>query len=179
MKRAVSISICLSKRDKAVEVTMLGEKVSIERLGTDGDMEARGFEVQGARRQGGCLRCRRRRFGADGRQQVVSALLGASHGSLRQEHAHCGRRRFEEHIGKQVCTLSCRKIGDYVNRLGRKVFMVSGADRWVCRRASSTLATNALLAISCSAWACPSLCTPPDKGIRWLAFYARRRPPSF
>ena len=40
MKRAVSISIGSSKRDKAVEVTMLGEKVSIERLGTDGDMEA-------------------------------------------------------------------------------------------------------------------------------------------
>ncbi|MEW6239762.1 MAG: quinate 5-dehydrogenase [Chloroflexota bacterium] len=40
MKRAVSISIGSSKRDKAVEVTLLGEKVSIERIGTDGDMEA-------------------------------------------------------------------------------------------------------------------------------------------
>ncbi len=39
MKRAVSISIGSSKRDKAVEVTLLGEKVSIERIGTDGDME--------------------------------------------------------------------------------------------------------------------------------------------
>ena len=40
MKRAVSISIGSSKRDKAVEVTLLGEPVSIERIGTDGDMEA-------------------------------------------------------------------------------------------------------------------------------------------
>ncbi len=40
MKRAVSISIGSSKRDKAVVVTLLGEQVSIERLGTDGDMEA-------------------------------------------------------------------------------------------------------------------------------------------
>jgi hypothetical protein len=40
MKRAVSISIGSSKRDKAVEVTLLCEKVSIERIGTDGDMEA-------------------------------------------------------------------------------------------------------------------------------------------
>ncbi|MEW5939406.1 MAG: quinate 5-dehydrogenase [Chloroflexota bacterium] len=40
MKRAVSISIGSSKRNKAVEVTLLGEKVSIERIGTDGDMEA-------------------------------------------------------------------------------------------------------------------------------------------
>lgn len=40
MKRAVSISLGSSKRNKAVEVTLLGEKVSIERIGTDGDMEA-------------------------------------------------------------------------------------------------------------------------------------------
>ena len=40
MKRAVSISIGSSKKNKAVEVTLLGEKVSIERIRTDGDMEA-------------------------------------------------------------------------------------------------------------------------------------------
>lgn len=39
MKRAVSISIGSSKRDKAVEVELLGETVHIERIGTDGDME--------------------------------------------------------------------------------------------------------------------------------------------
>ncbi len=39
MKRAVSISIGSSKRDKAVEIELLGEKVRIERIGTDGDME--------------------------------------------------------------------------------------------------------------------------------------------
>ena len=39
MKRAVSISIGSSKRNKTVEVELLGEKVLIERLGTDGDME--------------------------------------------------------------------------------------------------------------------------------------------
>jgi len=38
MKRAVSISIGSSKRDKAVQVTLLGEPISIERIGTDGDM---------------------------------------------------------------------------------------------------------------------------------------------
>ncbi len=40
MKRAVSISIGSSKRDKKVEIDILGEKVSLERIGTDGDMEA-------------------------------------------------------------------------------------------------------------------------------------------
>jgi hypothetical protein len=39
MKRAVSISIGSSKRDKSVEVELLGEKVLIERIGTDGSME--------------------------------------------------------------------------------------------------------------------------------------------
>lgn len=39
MKRAVSISLGSSKRNKAVVVNLLGEQVSIERIGTDGDME--------------------------------------------------------------------------------------------------------------------------------------------
>ncbi|MFZ6031624.1 MAG: quinate 5-dehydrogenase [Chloroflexota bacterium] len=39
MKRAVSISIGSSKRNKAVEIELLGEKVRIERIGTDGDLE--------------------------------------------------------------------------------------------------------------------------------------------
>src|SRR5512137_661806 len=40
MKRAVSISIGSSKRNKAVTENLLGEEISIERIGTDGDMEA-------------------------------------------------------------------------------------------------------------------------------------------
>jgi len=39
MKRAVSISIGSSKRNKSVTVELLGEQVTIERIGTDGDME--------------------------------------------------------------------------------------------------------------------------------------------
>ena len=39
MKRAVSISIGSSKRNKSVTLELLGEKVCIERIGTDGDME--------------------------------------------------------------------------------------------------------------------------------------------
>jgi len=39
MKHAVSISIGSSKRNKTVHVELLGEKVCIERLGTDGSME--------------------------------------------------------------------------------------------------------------------------------------------
>lgn len=39
MKHAVSISIGSSTRNKAVDVELLGEKVRIERIGTDGSME--------------------------------------------------------------------------------------------------------------------------------------------
>ena len=39
MKKAVSISIGSSKRNKTVEIELLGERVSIERIGTDGDMK--------------------------------------------------------------------------------------------------------------------------------------------
>jgi len=40
MKRAVSISIGSSTRDKAVEMKLLGQRLRVERIGTDGDMEA-------------------------------------------------------------------------------------------------------------------------------------------
>jgi hypothetical protein len=39
MKRAVSVSIGSSRRDKAVEIELLGERIRLERIGTDGDME--------------------------------------------------------------------------------------------------------------------------------------------
>jgi hypothetical protein len=38
MKRAVSISIGSSKRDKTVEIDLMGERVRLERIGTDGDV---------------------------------------------------------------------------------------------------------------------------------------------
>lgn len=39
MKRAVSVSIGSSRRDKRVNIQLLGQDVCIERMGTDGDME--------------------------------------------------------------------------------------------------------------------------------------------
>ena len=40
MKRAVSVSIGSSTRDKAVEIKLLGQRIRVERIGTNGDMEA-------------------------------------------------------------------------------------------------------------------------------------------
>jgi hypothetical protein len=39
MKRAVSVSLGSATRDKRVEIELLGERVLIERIGTDGDVE--------------------------------------------------------------------------------------------------------------------------------------------
>jgi hypothetical protein len=39
MKRATSISLGSSTRDKQVTITLLGEEITIERIGTDGDVE--------------------------------------------------------------------------------------------------------------------------------------------
>ena len=40
MKHAVSISLGSTRRDKRVEATLLGERIVIERIGTNGDMQA-------------------------------------------------------------------------------------------------------------------------------------------
>src|SRR5690554_3650848 len=39
MKRIVSVSLGSSKRDHAVETELLGEKFSVERIGTNGDIK--------------------------------------------------------------------------------------------------------------------------------------------
>ncbi len=39
MKRAVSISLGSSNRNKSVEINLLGQTIQMERIGTDGDME--------------------------------------------------------------------------------------------------------------------------------------------
>lgn len=39
MKRVVSVSIGSAKRDHRIELDVLGERISLERVGTDGDME--------------------------------------------------------------------------------------------------------------------------------------------
>ena len=40
MKRAVSVSLGSSTRDKRVEIDLLGERIVLERIGTDGDVDA-------------------------------------------------------------------------------------------------------------------------------------------
>jgi hypothetical protein len=130
MKRAVSISIGSSKRNKAVEVTLLGEKVSIERIGTDGDMEAAALmfkELDG----------KVDAFGVGGAD--LGALVDGKWFPLYsvQPMVRFVKKTPLVDGGGLKNTLENKapafldsKIGEYINSHGRKVFVTLGMDRW-------------------------------------------------
>jgi hypothetical protein len=130
MKRAVSISIGSSKRNKAVTVELLGEKVSIERIGTDGDMEAAALKYKE-------LDGKVDAFGVGGAD--LGALID---GKFYPFHSVQPMVRFVKKTplvdgGGLKNTLENRApafldktIGDYIKQHGRKVFVTLGVDRW-------------------------------------------------
>ncbi len=130
MKRAVSISIGSSKRDKAVEVTLLGDKVSIERLGTDGDMEAAALkykELDGTVDAFGV-------GGADLGLMVDNKWYPLY--SVQPMIRYVKQTPIVDGVGlkntleNKSAPFLATKIGDYIDRMGKSVFVVSGADRW-------------------------------------------------
>jgi len=130
MKRAVSISIGSSKRDKAVEMTLLGEKISLERSGTDGDMEAAALKYKE-------LDGKVEAFGVGGGD--LGILVD---GKWYQFHSVKPMVRFikktpvvdgsglRNTLEKQAAPFVMEKLGDYVNQLGKKALIMTGADRW-------------------------------------------------
>ena len=130
MKRAVSISIGSSKRNKAVEVELLGEKVCIERIGTDGDMEAAALKYKE-------LDGKVDAFGVGGAD--LGALVD---GNFYPFHSVQPMVRYVKQTplvdgGGLKNTLENKapafldeKIGDYIKERGRKVFVTLGVDRW-------------------------------------------------
>jgi len=130
MKRAVSISIGSSKRNKAVEVTLLGEKVSIERIGTDGDMEAAALKYKE-------LDGKVDAFGVGGAD--LGALVDGKWFPLYsvQPMVRFVKKTPLVDGGGLKNTLENRapafldaEIGDYINSRGRKVLVALGMDRW-------------------------------------------------
>ena len=130
MKHAVSISIGSSKRNKAVEVNLLGEDVRIERIGTDGDMEAAALKYQE-------LDGKVDAFGVGG------ADLGAlADGKWYPFYSVQPMVRFVKKTplvdgGGLKNTLENKapafleaKIGDYIRQRGKKVLVTVGVDRW-------------------------------------------------
>lgn len=130
MKRAVSISIGSSGRDKAVEVDLLGEKVLIERIGTDGDMEK---AAQLYKELDGQVDA----FGVGGTD--LGLLVGDKWYPLysiqkmvrfvRQTPLVDGaglKSTLESHLAQFIDA----RVGEYVRGKGKKALVTSGADRW-------------------------------------------------
>jgi len=130
MKRAVSISIGSSKRNKKVEVTLLGEKVSIERIGTDGDMEVAALKYK---ELDGTVDA----FGVGG------ADLGAIvEGKFYPFHSVQKLVRYihktpvvdggglKNTLENKAPAFLEKHLKDYLDQHGRKMMMTVGVDRW-------------------------------------------------
>jgi hypothetical protein len=131
MKRAVSISIGSSKRNKAVTVNLLGEEISIERIGTDGDMEAAALKYKE-------LDGKVDAFGVGGadlgmlvddkwyRLYSVESMVRF----IKQTPVVDGTG-LKNSLEKKAAAFVEARLGDYIqNNGGRKAFVMTGADRW-------------------------------------------------
>lgn len=130
MKKAISVSLGSSKRDKSVEAELLGETVTIERRGTDGDMEKAALMFKEL----------------DGKVDAFG-VGGADLGVLVDDHLYplysvSSMIRFVDKtpvvdgsglkntLEYQVGEFIEQEIGSELDRLGRKVLFTAGTDRW-------------------------------------------------
>ena len=130
MKRAVSISIGSSQRDKAVEVELLGEQVQIERIGTDGDMEKAALlykELDG----------KVDAFGVGGADLgVMVADKWYPLYSVQPMVRYVNQTPIVDGAGlkntleNHVAPFMESQIKPYLDEVGRKVFVTLGVDRW-------------------------------------------------
>ncbi len=130
MKRAVSISIGSSKRNKAVVVNLLGEEISIERIGTDGDMEA-------AARLYGELDGKVEAFGVGGAQlgMLVEGKWYPMH-SVQKMVRFVKKTPIVDGTGlrntleAQSAAFLENHLKEYLDAHGRRAFIIVGIDRW-------------------------------------------------
>jgi len=128
MKRAVSISIGSSKRDKTVEVDLLGEKVSIERIGTDGSMEKAALLYQE-------LDGKVDAFGVGGADLGLMVdnkwyPLYSVQPMVRyiKQTPVVDGTGLKNTLENRIVPFMNEKIGDYIKE--KKVLLTGGADRW-------------------------------------------------
>ena len=130
MKHAVSISIGSSKLNKAVEVNLLGETVRIERIGTDGDMEAAALKYKE-------LDGKVDAFGVGGADlgAIVEGKFYPFHSVQKlvryiQKTPVVDGGGLKNTLENKAPAFLDQKIGDYINQRGRKVMVTVGVDRW-------------------------------------------------
>jgi hypothetical protein len=130
MKRAVSISLGSSKRNKAVTLRLLGEEVSIERIGTDGDMEA---AAQLYRELDGKVDA----FGVGGADLglLVDTKWYPLH-SVRRMVRFVKQTPLVDGIGlkstleRGAAAFLDEHIQEYIHTHRRRAFIMTGVDRW-------------------------------------------------
>jgi hypothetical protein len=131
MKRAVSISIGSSKRNKAVTVNLLGEDISIERIGTDGDMEAAALKYKE-------LDGKVDAFGVGGADlgMLVDGKWYRLY-SCEKMIRYIKQTPVVDGTGLKISLESKAapfveaKLGDYIQKNGgKKAFIMTGVDRW-------------------------------------------------
>ena len=130
MKRAISISIGSSQRDKAVEIELLGEQVQIERIGTDGDMEKAALlykELDG----------KVDAFGVGGADLgVMVADKWYPLYSVQPMVRYVNQTPIVDGAGlkntleNHVAPFMESQIKPYLDEVGRKAFITLGVDRW-------------------------------------------------
>jgi hypothetical protein len=130
MKRAVSISIGSSKRDKSVEVSMLGEQVRLERIGTDGDMELAALKYKELDGKVDAFGIGGADLGlmVDGRWYPLYSVQPMVR-YVKKTPVVDGAGLKNTLENKSAAFLE-EKIGDYLAKAEKRVFVVLGADRW-------------------------------------------------
>ena len=130
MKRAVSISIGSSKRNKAVEVQLLDQNVQIERIGTDWDMEK---AAQLYKELDGKVDA----FGVGGADLGVMVdkkwyPLYSVQKMVRyvKETPIVDGAGLKNTLENRLAPFIETKIGEYVNTVGKKALITAGVDRW-------------------------------------------------
>jgi hypothetical protein len=130
LKRAVSISIGSSARDKSVIIDLLGEQVSLERIGTDGDMEkaARLFQELDGKVDA---------FGMGGTD--LGVMVAGRWYPLYSAHPIV---RFVKHtpvldgtglkntLENRLGAFIQENLGDYLRKHDKKALITAGVDRW-------------------------------------------------
>lgn len=130
MKRAVSVSLGSSKRDKSVEIELLGHKIQIERIGTDGDMEK---AAQLYKELDGNVDA----FGVGGADlgltvddkwyplhSVKPMVRYVKHTPL------VDGAGLKETLESKAASFIDKNIPDHIENFGRKAFIMTGSDRW-------------------------------------------------
>lgn len=130
MKRAVSISIGAPKRDKSVVIELLGEQISLERVGTNGDIEA---AAQKYKELDGLVDA----FGLGGGD--LGALVDGRwypFYSLQPMIRYIKKTPLVDGTGLKntveaaAASFLEQNLGEYIQKMGRKVLIPVGIDRW-------------------------------------------------